>query len=103
MFTGQLEIVQLTGRRLIISSDDFSESRGLSDQPAALTQLLHVFFFLPLLSLSNTLHIEMNLLGAEAWELQFSSQFKIAQRDIRGSAVDGVRLGMWTACMHVKI
>lgn len=52
---------------------------------------------------SNTLHIELNLLGAEAWELQFSSQFKIAQRDISGSASVSTRLGIWFAWMYVRI
>ena len=52
---------------------------------------------------ADTLHNEMNLLGAEAWELQFSSQSKIAQGDISGSALDGARPGTWIACMYMRI
>lgn len=69
----------------------------LTDQQFTLTQ--KVFSF----SLSNTLYIEMNLLGAQAWELQFSSQSKIAQGDIRGSALGTITLGVWFACMYVRI
>lgn len=54
-------------------------------------------------SLADTLHNEMNLLRADAWELQFSSQSKIAQGDISGSALDSTRPGTWFACMYVRI
>lgn len=54
-------------------------------------------------SLTDTLHNEMNLLRADAWELQFSSQSKIAQGDISGSALDSTRPGTWFACMYVRI
>lgn len=52
----------------------------LIDQQFTLMQKVYSF------SISNTLHTEMDLLGAEAWELQFSRQSKIAQGDITGSA-----------------
>lgn len=69
----------------------------LIDQQFTLMQ--RVFSF----SLSNTLHIEVNLLSAEAWELQFLCESKIAQGDISGSAQGSIRLGVWFACMYVRI
>lgn len=82
--------------------NSFAKMKGLNhhfwwpaDRPAVHLKLTQRVFSI---SFSNTSHIGINLLGAEAQELQFSSQFKIAQRDISSLVLDSTRLGGWFAC-----